>query len=254
MHSRGNISHKGHFPLSIGPKLFHNITYVARQSSATIYTHGLIKQCCFSPYYDSRFNAESLISWNMWQILPVFIGYLLFYDLTMRTWKLVFTFKDFKQWLSCVLVYTNWLTSKKNPKRRYKSLWNWARKNILGKVASSLFKEYESFWHPVRKVSELLNPEFYGFLFFISLCCCYVGILFIFVILLIFITINLNVTSSINFNNLGFNDQTSGNIGLLLIIDRHPYEINREKKEQSINVSVRLVHAGTCFYAYAPLC
>lgn len=40
----------------------------------------------------------------------------------------------------------------------------------------------------------------------------------------------------------------------LLIIDRHPYEINREKKEQSINVSVRLVHAGTCFYAYAPLC
>lgn len=33
----------------------------------------------------------------------------------------------------------------------------------------------------------------------------------------------------------------------LLIIDRHPYEINREEKEQSINVSVRLVHAGTCF-------
>lgn len=78
----------------------------------------------------------------------------------------------------------------------------------------------------MRKVSELLNPEFYGFLFFISLCCCYVvaakdifGILFIFVILLIFITINLNVTSSINFNNLGFNDQTSGNIGISFTTD-----------------------------------
>lgn len=83
----------------------------------------------------------------------------------------------------------------------------------------------------MRKVSELLNPEFYGFLFFISLCCCYVvaakdifGISFIFVVLfksllLIFITINLNVPSSINFNILGFNDQTSGNIGISFTTD-----------------------------------
>lgn len=38
-------------------------------------------------------------------------------------------------------------------------------------------------------------------------------------LLLIFITINLNVTSSINFNNLGFNDQTSGNIGISFTTD-----------------------------------
>lgn len=38
-------------------------------------------------------------------------------------------------------------------------------------------------------------------------------------LLLIFITINLNVPSSINFNILGFNDQTSGNIGISFTTD-----------------------------------
>lgn len=38
-------------------------------------------------------------------------------------------------------------------------------------------------------------------------------------LLLIFITINLNVTSSINFNILGFNDQTSGNIRISFTTD-----------------------------------
>lgn len=38
-------------------------------------------------------------------------------------------------------------------------------------------------------------------------------------LLLIFITINLNVPSSINFNILGVNDQTSGNIGISFTTD-----------------------------------
>lgn len=119
--SRENIYHikaTFHFLLLVQNSFI--TSFMWQDKVQLLYIHMDLSNSAAFHHIMTRFNVESLMSWNMWQILPVFIDYLLFYDLTMRTWKLVFTFKDFKQWLRCVLVYTNWLTSKKNPKRRCK--------------------------------------------------------------------------------------------------------------------------------------